>query len=512
MPLAYVSLSKEAFALFFYSVFLRLPARPARRGDPPTDTDGPYIFTDLHIKTLLASRRFLFAVLLLILTRAYKCLVAPSQPPAIVHRRPNPLSTNIVCAWVHSIILVPKHSRTTINKFTCLRQLADHSRPSYSPGRQEFMSRPLFGPVPPPIPYGRKPPEPPRRPSLADTAEIMSVNAVYYPNYRAYRGETPATLNYKCISHVYYAYAHVNPDGFVFLSDELADGTMEVDGVNGCLGSFMVLKDKFPHLKVLLSIGGVDSSQSFRILSETAARRDNFARSANLLVREARLDGIDIDWQHPDDAQQGSNFLSLLATVRLYLPSEDYMVVVPLPTNSWALQHIDLPKIQEYVDLVNLMAYDFSGPWRPTAGHHAQLYRAQEGENSGSAAVEHILSTGFPAKKILLGIPVYGRSFIGAEAPGDQYHSNGGEDGIFEYKALPRPGTQEVVDAERCAAVCVGGDGGFVTYDNPDTVAMKGRYCKEQGLGGLFYWTGTADITNGPRSLVESGFRALHGS
>jgi chitinase len=80
------------------------------------------------------------------------------------------------------------------------------------------MSRTPFGPVPPPIPYGRKPPEPPRRPSLADTAEIMSVNAVYYPNYRAYRGETPATLNYKCISHVYYAYAHVNADGFVFAS------------------------------------------------------------------------------------------------------------------------------------------------------------------------------------------------------------------------------------------------------------------------------------------------------
>lgn len=80
------------------------------------------------------------------------------------------------------------------------------------------MSRPPFGPVPPPIPYGRNPPEPPRRPSLADTAEIMSVNAVYYPNYRAYRGETPATLNYKCISHVYYAYAHVNADGFVFAS------------------------------------------------------------------------------------------------------------------------------------------------------------------------------------------------------------------------------------------------------------------------------------------------------
>ncbi|KFX86568.1 hypothetical protein O988_09499, partial [Pseudogymnoascus sp. VKM F-3808] len=95
---------------------------------------------------------------------------------------------------------------------------------------QKGMSKVLFGPVLPPIPYGRKPSGPPRRPSLADTAEIMSVNAVYYPNYCVYRGETPSTLNYKCISHVYYAYAHVNADGFVFLSDELADGTMEVDG------------------------------------------------------------------------------------------------------------------------------------------------------------------------------------------------------------------------------------------------------------------------------------------
>jgi chitinase len=80
------------------------------------------------------------------------------------------------------------------------------------------MSNRPFGPVPPPIPYGTKPPEPARRPSLADTAKIMSVNAVYYPNYRVYRGETPATLNYKCISHVYYAFAHVTADGFVFVS------------------------------------------------------------------------------------------------------------------------------------------------------------------------------------------------------------------------------------------------------------------------------------------------------
>jgi chitinase len=68
---------------------------------------------------------------------------------------------------------------------------------------------------------------------------------------------------------------------------------MDVDGVKGCLGSFMVLKEKHPHLKVLLSIGGGNSSQNFAAVAARAATRDNFAKSANILAREARLDGVD---------------------------------------------------------------------------------------------------------------------------------------------------------------------------------------------------------------------------
>lgn len=78
---------------------------------------------------------------------------------------------------------------------------------------------------------------------------------------------------------------------------------------------------------------------------------------------------------------------------------------------------------------------------------------------------------------------MYGRSFISSASPGDQYYSNGGDDGIFEYNALSRLGTHEIVDTAQCAAMCVGGDGGFVTYDNPETVVMKGRYCREKDLG-----------------------------
>lgn len=129
------------------------------------------------------------------------------------------------------------------------------------------------------------------------------------------------------------------------------------------------------------------------------------------------------------------------------------------------------------------MAYDFSGSWTPKAGHQAQLFSPSPDETSGATAVGYVISQGFPSKKILLGVPVYGRSFLGANRHGDKYRGQGGEEGTFEYKTLPRPGGYETIDSNRVAASCVGGDGGFVTYDNPETVRMKGAFCKAQNLG-----------------------------
>ncbi|TVY52286.1 Endochitinase B1 [Lachnellula cervina] len=371
-----------------------------------------------------------------------------------------------------------------------------------------------YGPVPPPMTFGSRPElRRPSQPSLdASISDLTRKNAVYFPNYRVYRGETPATLNYNYISHVFYAFAHVSPDGGVFLSDEWADAQMPVDGATGCLGAFMRLKQQHEYLKVILSIGGGAASQNFAAVASSAVTRDNFGQSAKGLVEASGFDGIDIDWEHPSDPEQGQNFLELLATIRIHLPEQRYLLSAALPAGQWALQNIDLYKAQRYLDLINLMAYDFTGPWSQAAGHHAQLFPGTPDEPSGSAAVEYVLSRGFPAAKILLGVPVYGRSFLGAAGPGHAFTGHGGEEGTFEYKRLPRQNAEEIVNTRVVAAFCTGGDGGFVTYDNPETVKMKAGYCREKGLGGLFYWTGTADMPPGPRSLISAGFKALHGS
>lgn len=192
---------------------------------------------------------------------------------------------------------------------------------------------------------------------------------------------------------------------------------------------------------------------------------------------------IVVDWEHPSDPEQGKNFMDLLAAIRLHLPDDRYLLTAALPAGQWALQNIDLYKAQDYLDLLNLMAYDFTGSWSSKAGHHAQLFPGAPDEPSGSAAVDYVISTGFPASKILLGVPLYGRSFIGASGPGKSFNGHGGEEGTFEYKQLPRNGAEEIVNTRVVAAFCTGGDGGFVTYDNPETVKIKATFCKEKGLG-----------------------------
>lgn len=189
-----------------------------------------------------------------------------------------------------------------------------------------------------------------------------------------------------------------------------------------------------------------------------------------------------VDWEHPSDPKQGLDFLALLAAIRIHLPDDRYLLTAALPAGEWALQNIDLYKAQDYLDYINVMAYDFTGPWTNTAGHHAQLFCKGQEEASGAAAIDYIISRGFPSEKILLGVPVYGRSFLGATKPGHPYQGAGGEEGTFEYKDLPRPGAREVVDTKTVAASCVGGDGGFVSYDNPETVTLKGEYCRRKQL------------------------------
>ncbi|KAJ5139480.1 Glycoside hydrolase superfamily [Penicillium atrosanguineum] len=352
-----------------------------------------------------------------------------------------------------------------------------------------------------------------RRPTVdpanaAGSYEVpLYTNAAYYPNWRIYRKQPPSSLRLGFVSHVFYAFAWVKEDGTVYLSDEWADTQMPVDGAEGCLQAFVQLKQQYSKMRVILSVGGGGKgSENFAVVARSRSGVDTFARTARALVDQYGLDGIDVDWEHPADPQQGKDYVRLLAKLREALPAPQYVVATCLPAGLWALRNIDLSAAQKYLDMINLMAYDFAGPWGSETGHQAQLYGTP---TSGYSAVDYVLTQGVSPRKVILGVPVYGRSFLGSTGPGQRYTGTGGEDGVFDYSDLPRPGAQEMHDPQVGAAACVGADGGFVTYDIPATVKQKAEFVTSSKLGGLFYWHICSDA-RGPRSLIETGYNTLH--
>ena len=343
------------------------------------------------------------------------------------------------------------------------------------------------------------------------------VNAVYYPNWRVYKAQRPSSLNLKYITHIFYAFAWSKEDGTIYLSDEHADVEMDVDGGKGCLNSLRTIKVHHPQIKTLLSVGGGGKgSVPLPTVAGSAEARARFAWTAKEMLEVYELDGIDVDWEHPSSVQQGADYVKLLAALREELPASTYLLTSALPAGEWVLKNINLRQAAQYLDHINLMTYDFTGPWTSICGHHAQLYTPKHphddaSRTSCSSAVAYTTSQGVPSEKLLLGIPCYGRSFLGAKKVGDSFHGHGGEEGTYEYRDLPRKKASVTVDANVGAVYCVGGDGGFVSYDDSTSVGMKAEFAKQQRLGGMFYWTGTGD-TNDARSLVEAGWKGLNKS
>ncbi|KAL2760940.1 glycoside hydrolase family 18 protein [Sodiomyces alcalophilus JCM 7366] len=341
-------------------------------------------------------------------------------------------------------------------------------------------------------------------------------NAVYYPQWRVYKGFPPSALNVSQASHVLYAFVGVNEDGTLRPLDDWADNSVDVDDEKGCLAALAKLKRNNPHLRTLLSVGGASASAEFPALAANPEARETFARACRAFVDEHEMDGIDIDWEHPKDPTEGHDFLHLLYTLRTQLPGPQYLVTTALPPGAWVLRNINLSQAAAYLDYLNLMAYDLTGPWTDVAGHQAQLF--PPGGDGGASypetcradcnsGVDYCLENGFPLNKILLGIPAYARYFPGAPGLGHPFE----DAGEIDYCDFPDEWVADAqVDHDAAAAWYDDPEKGFVSFDSPASVRQKARYVRDRGLGGLMYWTGAADRP-GPESLVSAGFLGLHG-
>ncbi|SCV06102.1 LANO_0H22144g1_1 [Lachancea nothofagi CBS 11611] len=408
------------------------------------------------------------------------------------------------------------------------------------------------------------------------------MSGVYYSNWSPYkaRNHFPHDIDFRQVTHVFYSFFVVDADsGECRSSDEWSDSQMDVykqmmfsfQEMNftktykdqdlatqsklplGCLGELFYLKysnflvsrggpAKVNNFKTLMSVGGWSNRSAFKSLADNPQKLQKFLDSCIENMFKYGVDGIDIDWEFPENnSQEPQIYLEMMKSLREKLDklenaifgseqhSQHFLLTTAISADPVNLEHLPLSEIEQSVNYFNLMAYDFSGSWSERTAYQSNLYdmdlrskRDHSADTSADHTVQMLMSKfNVPSSKIILGMPAYGRGFKKVSAPKDndnvvvnmKFHgvkgTSEGEDGISLYKTLPPNGYQEHFDPEAVSAFCIKkspikSSTNLFVYDNPDSMSLKAKYVLSHQLGGGFWWESCGeDYRNKDRSLTR---------
>lgn len=310
------------------------------------------------------------------------------------------------------------------------------------------------------------------------------------------------------------------------------------------------------NVKASLSIGGWTGSRWFSGNVGSAQNRTAFVKSVAGLVEKYKLDGIDFDWEYPGTQGIGcnlispndtENFLSFLQELRQDLGSGIILSaatdVKPFPGPSGA-PFADIAQFGEVLDYIVIMNYDIKSTPSTGAGPNSPLEDscAPSDARYGSAqsALEAWTKAGMPRNRIVLGSPMYGRSYrvspsaafsdgskstlasfpfydINNEPTGDRWNGDGGLDvcgsyappgGTYAFRSLVEDGFLNP-DGSVANGISYRYDACsetpyvynstseiLITYDNARSFAAKGDFVKANNLGGFAVWEAAGDYKN----------------
>lgn len=436
--------------------------------------------------------------------------------------------------------------------------------PTYSPTPSPT---PTYSPSPSPSPTVVPSPTPTPSPTITPTPSGEKRVVAYFVNWGIYaRNYLVTDIPAAKLTHINYAFFAIDSStGQVKLIDTWADiekvFTGDTDkgfpdqtwdqsarGEAGCLGRLKQLKAVYPHIKTLMSIGGWTLSYNFPEIASTQAAREKFVTSCVTMMKKYDFDGIDIDWEYPDAANK-VNCTLLMAEFRRQLDiqgaadNKHYELSMAGPAGYDKLVNLELDKLANSLDFVNIMTYDFHGGWDNSTNHHSPLYKnpndpinAVDRELLNTDwTVNYYINAGMPAEKVGMGIPFYGRAweevsstnsglFQASTKLPDTGQAGNWEAGMLDYwfirNLVNNPGdyTRHWDDSAKVPWLygknltpsrTIGGM--FVTYEDPVSLAGKMEYMKQKGLGGVMFWELSGDIKNSddPNSLLNVIYQNL---
>ncbi|SFE99970.1 glycoside hydrolase family 18 protein [Spirosoma endophyticum] len=326
-------------------------------------------------------------------------------------------------------------------------------------------------------------------------------------------GWTKDQIDAQKLTHINYAFAIPAKNG------ELAPLSTK-DAAN--LAALTSLRAINKDLKILISVGGWGGCKYFSDAALTETSRRKFANSAVALLKKHKLDGVDIDWEYPDQIGAGNifrpadkqNFTLFLKAIRDRLDeagkadkrtgTNHYLLTAATGGDTAFVNHTELGNAQKYLDYVNIMTYDLYHGNDKQTGHHSPLYqsdKAPHARNGSATAVEGHIRAGVPASKIVLGLPFYGRGWADAKARNNGlYQPASGKHSFISYdelvaKFINKNGfTRHWDDVAKSPYLWNPTSRTFISYADPESLRNRVNYVKAKHLAGVMFWEYVYDL------------------
>ena len=326
-----------------------------------------------------------------------------------------------------------------------------------------------------------------------------------------YRGLVDTTMVHaKKLTHINYAFVDVK-NNRAFLTNIKTDTTN--------FKNLVKLKKDNPQLKILISIGGWAWSKHFSDAVLTDTSRSGFAKSAVDIIRKYQLDGVDIDWEYPNDIGDGNvfrpadkqDFTLMFKALRGELnklqkeTGKKMFLTAAVGGFKRFTQNTEMDKVGKLLDYINLMSYDYFQDSLHISVHHTNLYASKKYNSafdSGDKAVNDFMAAGVPAKKLVLGVAFYGHSsrVVDTTANGLGIKTDGkmraGGYTFIKDSLVDNPayGLKYYRDLDAAAPYLFNpSTRQFITYDDEWSIKNKCDYVTKKGLGGVMFWEYSSD-------------------
>ncbi|MCK5145645.1 hypothetical protein KAR48_02755 [bacterium] len=355
----------------------------------------------------------------------------------------------------------------------------------------------------------------------------------YYPSW-AYADRdgkiAAAHLAYDKVTIINYAFFLPTEQGLLIGKDAEADSVLLVGVLDNETGrrdphTSLIALAHAHKVEVMLSIGGWADSSIFPSVAADSMKTARFAGECVRCIRQYGFDGIDIDWEYPGySPHRGSpvdrvNFTAFLQAVRKSLDDYTKITGVYYPLSA-ALSaspsravDMEMGKIAEILDFVNLMTYDYHGSWDSSSNHNSPLYPTAGGEPQSCFDSTFKLYNGvyqIPAEKINMGVAFYSHSFGSCDS---LYGASIGSGRA----ALPEGGDYQSLMKQVSSFTRLWDDKAqvpyllheekrvLVSYDDVRSISLKAEYVKTHGARGLIIWEMTGDMCDdGTTPLLDA--------